>query len=577
MVACVALGSAAPARATIVWQGREVPAWPDLPAPPVVAYKALQAAASGIHLFPHPSGVVRGLTILVDFSDQESSYSKEEVEAWLNTQGYAKFGLKGSIRDYFLKQSNGIIDYQNEVHGFYRAKQPKSYYQGGSAYERADELWTEVVAALDAQIDFSLFDSDKDGKVDAISLLYAGDEGTFGKGLWPHASSSNDMRDSVRLSRYMMTALNNQPINYVFAHESGHMLFGWPDLYGVGDYCIMANRVSDASPVGINDAYRADQGWIELVDVDSSTNARYTSVPDGVAYRFSNSARSTEYFLWSNVQNTDEWTPLKGGGLLIWHFDKSISSNEPPATLQLAVVQAAGSRQLGATTWPSPGSAATDLYSEKVNPELSSTTQPKSSWNNGSASGLRLYDITASGPSMQFSVGTGPLPSGGGMGGNASGGMSSGGAGGKALSGGSAGMVGGAGGKASGGGGSAGATGRGGASTGGVSSGGSAGAGGRTTSTGGSTTANGGGIASGGVTVGGVAAGGGAATGATDAMAGTLGTSGGASGRVRAEDGCSCRTVANRRASAAWSPLMLLSFLALRMKRRRLGPSTERS
>ena len=104
----------------------------------------------------------------------------------------------------------------------------------------------------DSEIDFSLFDNDKDGKTEAISLLYAGDEGTFGVGLWPHASGSNVKKDGVTLSRYMMTALHAKPTNYVFAHESGHMLFGWPDLYGVGGYCIMANRDADTNPVGIN-------------------------------------------------------------------------------------------------------------------------------------------------------------------------------------------------------------------------------------------------------------------------------------------------------------------------------------
>jgi M6 family metalloprotease-like protein len=460
LIAVAAAVSAAPANATIVWEGHEVPAWPDLPvpSPPPSGY---QAVATNINLFPHPSGVVKGLTILVDFSDQASAYSKEEIDAWLNQSGYNKFGLKGSIRDYYLGQSNGKVDYQNEVHGFYRAKKPKSYYQGGTSYERADELWAEVVAALDAEIDFSLFDNDKDGKTEAISLLYAGGEGEFGKGLWPHAGSSSERRDGVRLNRYMMTALNNQPTNYVFSHESGHMLFGWPDLYGVGDYCIMGNRGSDTNPVGINDMFRADQGWIEIVDVTESTNARYSSAPDGVAYRFLNPARPSEYFLWSNVQNTAEWASLRGGGLLVWHFDNSIRGNNPPAKLELAVVQATeGSRALGATQWPSPGSAAGDLYSKATKAELAATTSPSSAWNSGSASGLRVYDVSASGPTMEFSVGTGTIAPDGGTGGSngssgAGGSGGPGGSGGGATSGGksSAGGIGGAtGGKSSGGG-----------------------------------------------------------------------------------------------------------------------------
>lgn len=390
--------------------GKAVPAWPELQTdepPPQVAFDQVGVAAA--MLFPHPSGVVRGLTILVDFSDQAGAYSKSEIDAWLNTKGYNQFGLTGSVRDYYSKQSNGKVDYQNEVHGFYRAQKPKSYYQGGDAYERADELWAEVSAALDAEIDYSQFDNDKDGKTEAISVLYAGGEGTFGVGLWPHASQSNDKRDGVRLSRYMMTAMNDKPANYVFAHESGHMLFGWPDLYGVGDYCIMANRGADTNPVGIDDVLRADQGWIDVIDIQSTTNARYQATPNGAVYRYVNPARATEYYLWSNVQNVGEWKPLAAGGLLIWHFDKSISGNNPPQKLQLAVVQGGGTRVLSATTWPSPGSAKTDFFRKDVNAELGAMTNPASKWNDGSASGLRIYDIGASGPSIEFSVGVGPI------------------------------------------------------------------------------------------------------------------------------------------------------------------------
>ncbi len=528
------------AKATIVWQGREVPAWPDLPAPPTSGTASVEFAKIGINQFPHPAGVVRGLTILIDFSDQAPAYTKAQVDAWLNAPGYKEFKLTGSVRDYFLAQSNGKVDYQNTVYGFYRAKKAKSYYQGGTSYERADELWAEVVAALDPEIDFSTFDNDKDGKTDAISILYAGDEGTFGKGLWPHAGGSNESRDGVRLARYMMTAMNNQPTNYVFSHESGHMLFGWPDLYGVGDYCLMANRGSDTNPVGINDMFRADQGWIEITDIDATTNARLTTVPDGVAYRFLNPADSTEYYLWSNVQNSNEWVSLKGGGLLVWHFDKAIRGNNPPDPLQLAVVQGGGTRVLGATTWPSPGSAATDFFASSGNSELAANTQPASKWNDGSASGLRIYDISASGPSMQFSVGTGPIPPTGGAaganggGGNTSGGQNSGGA---AVAGAPSMGLGGS-------------SGSGGSATG--SGGVSLGSGGTSTSSGGATQ-GGASVGAGGspLTTGGTVAGGNSAAGVAGALP-TAGASTSATPDASAEASCSCRVGATQSAGMPW-------------------------
>jgi MYXO-CTERM domain-containing protein len=153
----------------------------------------------------------------------------------------------------------------------------------------------------------------------------------------------------------------------------------------------------------------------------AATNARLSSSPNGAAYRMLNPARPSEYFLWSNLQNQDEWAPIAGSGLLVWHFDKSINGNAPPEPLQVAVVQAGGNRQLSATDWPMPGSAASDLFGKNGKAELGAQTMPNTSWNNGSPSGLRIYDISAPGPAMQFSVGTGPLPpNGGGTGGSAS-------------------------------------------------------------------------------------------------------------------------------------------------------------
>jgi hypothetical protein len=159
--------------------------------------------------------------------------------------------------------------------------------------------------------------------------------------------------------------------------------------------------------------FRADQGWIDVMDVDASTNARLSTTPDGVVYRFVNAARPTEFFLWSNLENQQEWVSIDGSGLLVWHYDDDIGGNNPPDPLQLAVVQAGGKRQLSATTWPEPGSAATDLFAKGANSELAAETQPNTHWNDGSPSGLRIYDISSPGMTMEFSVGTGPVPAGG--------------------------------------------------------------------------------------------------------------------------------------------------------------------
>jgi M6 family metalloprotease-like protein len=559
-VATAILAGAPPAAALIVHEGKIVREWPDPPARRARAtVRTLQSPSHPIGTYPDPKGAIWGLTILIDFSDAAPAFTKPQVEAWLNQRGYREGGLNGSIRDYYFDNSNGVVDFQNQVVGFYRASQPKSYYEADTGYSRASALVNEVIAAIDAEVDFSMFDNDGDGRTEAVSIVYAGPQEEFGRGLWPHAGSINTTRDGVQVRRYQMTNMGTRLGLYVFAHEVGHMVFGWPDLYGFGNYCIMGNSSSTTNPVGINDFYRADQGWIPVIDIAQSTNGRYYALPNAGGYRYVNPGRPEEAFFWSNVQATNRWSTLAGSGIVLLHFDYAIRSNDPPNPLSLAVVQADGMRELDAEQWPMPGSDASDFYHSGTKTEFSATTNPSSAWNDRSASGLRIYEISANGPMMTFAVGTGtPGPGiggGAGLGGAAgAGGMTNGGIGGAGAS------AGGAGGTSAGSGNPAG--------TGGAAAGAeNAGSGGMVLA------GTGQGASAGAPSLGGTASGG--ASGATSAggvgfagasTAGTTSTK--ATPTPPAEDGgCGCR-LARQGSAASWSMFALaLATGALRRRR----------
>ncbi len=397
------LAFATPVSALIVYQGKVVDAWPEEDQGRALGKTG--AAANGF--YPSPKGVVLGLTMLVDFSDQAPAYDKAEVNDWLNLKGYARNGCNGSIRDYYLDVSNGKVDFQNEVFGFYRAKHPKSYYEGGNGYERSDELVDEMMAYFDPLVDFSRYDNDKNGTTEAISIVYAGDGITWAQGLWPHASALNRKYDGVTVGHYMMSDLRSKPSLYVFAHECGHMIFGWPDLYYFGDYCLMANRPNDYNPPAINDFYRADQGWLPYTDIDKNTNAAYQAWNGQAGFRYVNPAKPQEALFWSNVKNTGRWSNLKGKGLLLYHFDRSIGGNSSGTSRSLYVVEADGSNNLAGAQWPNPGSAVNDFFFQGNRAEISSTTSPSCKWNDGSASGLRIHAIGPAGDAIAFEVGYG--------------------------------------------------------------------------------------------------------------------------------------------------------------------------
>jgi M6 family metalloprotease-like protein len=570
---------AAPASALIVVDGKIVPEWPNQPRRAARTTAAQAAGASGF--YANPAGVVHGLTLLVDFSDASPAFSAEEVDDWLNAPGFSEDGLNGSVRDYFLDNSNGMVDFQNQVVGFYRARQPKSYYEGGEGYSRASELVSELFEAIDDEVDFSRFDNDEDGRTEAISIVYAGHAETWGQGLWPHSGGINQMRDGVRLSRYQMTAMEDRFVLYTFVHEVGHMLFGWPDLYGFGNYCVMGNASNPANPVGINDFYRADQGWIPVIDITAETNRRFYANVNAGGYRYVNPERPDEAFFWSNIQNSDRWSSLRGNGLVVLHFDGEIGVNEPPNPLSLAVVQADGLRELDQTTWPEPGSEQADFYTAGGNDELSASTNPSSAWNDDSASGLRLYDVSASGESMTFTVGTGtPEPGIGGAGGT--GGIGAAGAGGGGAS--AAGMAG-AGGVAA----SAGLGGSGdaGGATGGIGAGasGSAGSAGAMLGNGGAGASAGaggglGGLSSAGAPAAGFAGMNAAATGGRAGAMGSGATSnlGGTaqSETLSEESSCGCRLPGTQQAGVRSGYGLVLALMAL-LRRRRARPRQRRA
>ncbi len=403
--------------ADIVYQGKRVQEWPEEARPtfnnqntdkpsflltrtPVTQNKSHYAA---------PKGKIYSLTLLVDFSDKPAPVTVKEVEEWLNKEGFNKDGCNGSVRDYYLDVSNGQLDITNEVFGWYRAKHPKSWYENLKDYTGSDSLMKEVFAYFDPQIDFSRYDNDKDGTTEAINIVYAGAGETWGQGLWPHSGWSNEKRDGVRLTHHQMTDMPGKFSIYVFVHESGHMIFGWPDLYWYGDYCTMGNRANDLNPVAINDFYRADQGWIPFVDVTSEDVSLETTKPNEVCYRYKNPARpEKEGLVWSYVRNSGRDKVLKGSGLLMQHYDFSIDGNSASNKLTLRVVHAnaAGkSNDNVADQWPNPGSDANAFFKSGTYSEFSDDKYPAIRWYNGAKTGLKITDIGTPSETLTFCIG----------------------------------------------------------------------------------------------------------------------------------------------------------------------------
>lgn len=411
----IALMLPAMALADIVYQGKRVQEWPA-EAMPTFNNRTLMkttAVTTKSH-YAAPKGKIYSLTLLVDFSDTPAPVTVSEVEEWLNKEGFNRDGCNGSVRDYYLDVSNGQLDLTNEVYGWYRAKHPKSWYEGLQGYSGSDSLYKEVFDYFDPQVDFSRYDNDKNGSTEAINIVYAGAGQTWGQGLWPHSGwSGNVIKDGVRLTNHQMTDMPGKFSIYVFVHESGHMIFGWPDLYWYGDYCTMGNRANDLNPVAINDFYRADQGWIPFVDITSEDVDNVTGLevtkPGEFCYRYKNPARpNQEGLVWSYVQNKGRNKVLAGSGLLMQHYDFSIEGNSAADKLGLRIVHASAAGKSSdnpGDQWPSPGSTANTFFKSGSYPEFSDDAYPAIRWYNGSKTGLKITDIGTPGESLTFCIG----------------------------------------------------------------------------------------------------------------------------------------------------------------------------
>jgi len=367
-------------------------------------------------------GAVRGLTLLVDFSDDPATLPRAEIDNYLNQQGYAGFNNNGSIRDYFFDVSGGKLDYTHHLTAYYRASRPKTYYTDPAiGYgTRARELILEALQDLEARgFDFSTLSTDpatSPPSIRAINLFYAGAvQNAWAEGMWPHQSyMSGFTADGVTVGAYQATNIGNALSIATFSHENGHMLFGWPDLYdvtysstGVGNYCLMGFQGPSNNPVPPNPYLRMQAGWETPAALPVLAEpATYTAAANALgSFRWNNPAAANEFFLIESRRRAGRNQGLPDEGLMIWHIDtygsNSCSDMTPNCHFMVSVEQAGGVFELeNGSNYGAPG----DLFKAGNRAEFADWTLPDSKWWSGIRSGLNIVDIGPVGASQAFTV-----------------------------------------------------------------------------------------------------------------------------------------------------------------------------
>lgn len=296
--------------------------------------------------------------ILVQFSDKKFSISdpKTAFTNLLTQIGYSANGGTGSVLDYYLDQSRGKYSPQFVVMDVVTLSGTMSTY--GSTDEYAAKALYEACQKLDATVDFSQFDNDKDGKIDMALLYFAGyneAEGGPSATIWPHqfyvpyVVTNAQAFDGVKLDRYFCTSElkgysgTNMCGIGTTCHEFAHSL-GLPDMYdtnynsyGDGEagatynYDVMCSgsyNNNGCTPPWMNSEELIMLGWMDSITELTTTGNVYLpsiAADQPVAFKTPTTANG-EYFLYESRPGTGWDKPLKGG-LLVYHVDKSPNHN----------------------------------------------------------------------------------------------------------------------------------------------------------------------------------------------------------------------------------------------------------
>jgi len=361
-------------------------------------------------------GTVRVIVVLVDFSDKVMSQSKAHFEELFFSLGTL---ATGSVRDYYQEVTHGLVDLQGEVVGTYRMPRTVAEYaHGKSGIEvgppNAQEMARDAVGAADADVNFAPYDNDGNGYVDAFIVVHAGQgaEATLSAtDIWSHKSVFEGgpyATDGTKVYGYLTVPEDAK--TGVCAHELGHLLFGWPDLYdtdnsssGIGNWCLMAggswNGAGDR-PAHPSAWCKAQQGWVSVTNRIANGTATFPDVKEShdVTRLWKDGEASQEYFLVENRQKTGFDDHLPAEGICVWHIDDAVPTNRDENHPKVALEQADGKRDLehrvnrGDGGDPYPGSSDNRTFDANSTPNSKSYA--------GADTCVAVTSISDSGPTM---------------------------------------------------------------------------------------------------------------------------------------------------------------------------------
>lgn len=303
--------------------------------------------------------VLSVIVVLVNFKDKAMSTSAPDYfrDLFFSKKKVAT----GSVTEYYSDVSGGKISITGDIVGPFTLPNTAAFYaNGGFGIKGKAEnppnamtMANDAVSAVEAAgIDLKKYDNKgrADGYVDAFIVVHAGSGGEETNNpddIWSckwvlPGNTAREVGKSKTRVKPFLTIPEDAKLG-VCAHEIGHLVFGWPDLYdiryksaGVGSWCLMSGgswgRV-DGNPRGTTPSHpsawcKLDQQWVDVAaavnqsdvvlnDVKASVDNTINANRFGSVYKlWSNGKASKEYFLIENRTKSGYDASLPGEGLL---------------------------------------------------------------------------------------------------------------------------------------------------------------------------------------------------------------------------------------------------------------------
>ena len=357
----------------------------EAPSPAVAKARRAKAVARRQRkdIGTQPNLAPKGVVILVNFSDKnmQSGHTQATFDELCNSTNCTVNAGYPSAAQYFADQSNGAYRPQFDVFGPVTLSRNVAYYGTDGDKEGDDQHATDAViegcrlANEQFTINWADYDSDNDGYVDFVYVIYAGKgqaDGGTSETIWPHNWSVESARyygnctysaseckvGGKKIDNYAMSGeMSRNSLGGIgtLCHEFGHVL-GLPDLYDtdygtVYDNCLTPNDwdIMDGGsyngdghcPPNYDPWEKEFFGWHTTVNLGNE-GQNVTLYANGTenyqAYQITSNGNyvgpttaGLRYYI-ENRQAVGWDAPLTGHGMLIWkvNFNESAWENNAP-------------------------------------------------------------------------------------------------------------------------------------------------------------------------------------------------------------------------------------------------------